>query len=128
MKEYIPNTLGCGLALLIKIVVHGNANVLAVTCINSTPVIAIQINGPETPAGGLLQLGMILKNGVSAYVIGNSSIKLRKHFAVPILCDKVGYRKSCSVMPITPRMARARPMRGGGRAKPPVKWNGGLGW
>src|SRR5690242_7398559 len=61
----VPNTDGCGLTLLTKIVVQGNANVRARTWMNRTPMTAIQMNGPLTPAGGALQLGTRLRNGAS---------------------------------------------------------------
>jgi hypothetical protein len=68
----VPKTDGCGEQLLIRIVAHGSAKVRANTWINRTPVIAAHMNMPVTPAGGLDQLGTILRKGTNVYVIGNN--------------------------------------------------------
>ena len=59
----VPNTDGCGVQLLTKIVCAGRANVLPVTCTSSTPAKATHMAGPSLACGGADTLGTRLKNG-----------------------------------------------------------------
>jgi hypothetical protein len=77
MPCVVPRTDGCGQQLLMRIAVHGKANVLASTWTNSTTVIAIHTSAPETPAGGIDVLGTRLRKGAMKYATGNSKRKIR---------------------------------------------------
>jgi hypothetical protein len=59
----VPRTLGCGLQLLMRIVVAGEANVFPTTCRKSKLVIEIQIGQPVFCEGGGVVEGIRESNG-----------------------------------------------------------------
>lgn len=76
--------------MLMRMAVQGSAKVRASTWIDSAQVMAVQIQGPVTPAGGAVQLGTRLRKGASVYVSGKKARKMRKHLVVPRLWDSLG--------------------------------------
>jgi hypothetical protein len=65
MPWIVPRTLGCGLQLLMRIDVAGEANVLPTTCMKSNPVIEIQIGQPVFCDGGGVVEGIRESMGAS---------------------------------------------------------------
>lgn len=122
--------LGCGEALLTRIVLLGKANVLPMTWQNNTAAIETHNARPDFGLGGGEELGTSARYGTTKYVIGKHSRNKRRQRTVPSRADRVGYTKSCRVMPMTPRIDIASPTRAGGRPMPPVntkgRWRAGV--
>lgn len=123
----LPSTLGCGQQLLTRMAVDGRANVRAVTCTVRTSVMPNQIHVPEACSGGDVEDGITARYGASKYVTGNRKRLKRNERVVPSLKLRVGKSSNCILIPITPRIASAVPMLGGGKARPPVNVKGAWG-